>query len=76
MKKNAIYLLLTSAMATMVFTSCASYKKPFEAVSKSSYTTLTDKEKCMLPKNLKFLTCHCRRPCQILSELRILLSDP
>ena len=31
MKKNAIYLLLTSAMATMVFTSCASYKKPFEA---------------------------------------------
>ena len=56
MKKNAIYLLLTSAMATMVFTSCASYKKPFEAVSKSSYTTLTDKEKCMLPKNLKFLT--------------------
>ncbi len=56
MKKNAIYLLLTSAMATMVFTSCASYKKPFEAVNKNSYTTLTEKEKCMLPKNLKLLT--------------------
>ena len=56
MKKNAIYLLLTSAMATMVFTSCASYKKPFEAVNKNSYTTLTEKEKCVLPKNLKYLT--------------------
>ena len=56
MKKNAIYLLLTSAMATMVFTSCASYKKPFEAVNKNSYTTLTEKEKCMLPQNLKLLT--------------------
>lgn len=56
MKKNAIYFLLTSAMATVVFTSCASYKKPFEAVNKNNYTTLTSQEKCLMPKNLKLLT--------------------
>ena len=56
MKMKLVYLLLTSALSSILLASCATYKKPFEGVSKSSYTTLKPQEKTSLPKGIHTLT--------------------
>ena len=52
MKMKLVYLLLTSALSSILLASCATYKKPFEGVSKSSYTTLKPQEKTSLPNDV------------------------
>lgn len=56
MKPRLVYLLLTAAVSSVLFAGCASYKKPFEAATKNSYTTLKPEEKVLLPNNIRTLT--------------------
>ena len=56
MKPRLVYLLLTAAVSSVLFAGCASYKKPFEATTKNSYTTLKPEEKTLLPNNIRTLT--------------------
>mgnify|MGYP000006735974 FL=1 len=56
MKMKLVFLLLTSAVTSLLVSSCASYKKPFEGASKNNYTTLKPQEKTSLPKGLHVLT--------------------
>ncbi len=56
MKMKLVYLLLTSAVSSILLVSCASYKKPFEGASKNNYTALKPQEKTSLPKGIHVLS--------------------
>ncbi len=50
------HLLLVPALCAVAGSGCMSYEKPPVAVTEDSYTRLQEKEKTLLPKDLKVLT--------------------
>lgn len=56
MSGKILCCFLIAVSAASVMTGCATYKKPFAGVEQSHYTTVTEKEKTALPKDLTLLT--------------------
>ena len=56
MSRKLLCCFLAVVTTAAMMTGCASYKKPFEGVEKNNYTTVQEKEKTILPKDLDLLT--------------------
>ena len=56
MSRKLLCCFFAVVTTAAMMTGCASYKKPFEGVEKNNYTTVQEKEKTILPKDLDLLT--------------------
>lgn len=56
MSRKLLCCFFAAAVTASVMTGCATYKKPFEGVAQNNYTSLKEKEKTSLPKDISLLT--------------------